>query len=129
MNGSVETKMGILEFESGFPSDNTVKKLYDEMDFQRATQAYLWALPIAALTERQHSHREIAGAGNLDYVAYLSGDEKLGILTPNATTPYYLNFVDLFETGPLVVEESAGLTAVDVHYMKAGHVVMSAVKP
>ena len=111
MNGSVETKMGVLDFESGFPSDNTVKKLYDEMDFQRATQAYLWALPIVAFAEWQHSHRKIAGAGNVDYVAYLSGAEKLGILTPNATTPYYLNFADLSETGPLVVEEPAGLTA------------------
>jgi len=111
MNGSLETKMGVLDFESGYPSDITVKKLYDEMDYQRATQAYLWALPIVAFAEWQHSHRSIAGASNIDYVAYLSGAEKLGILTPNATTPYYLNFADLSETGPLVVEEPEGLTA------------------
>jgi hypothetical protein len=111
MNGSVETKMGVLTFEGGYPSDQTVKKLYDEMDFQRATQVYLWALPIVAFAEWQHSHREIAGARDIDYVAYLSGREKLGILTPNATTPYYLNFADLSATGPLVVEEPEGLTA------------------
>ncbi len=111
MNGSIETRMGKLDFESGFPSDESVQQLYDEMDFQRATQAYLWALPIVAFAEWQHSHREIAGATEIDYVAYLSGREKLGILTPNATTPYYLNFADLSATGPLVVEEPEGLTA------------------
>lgn len=111
MNGSIETRIGKLDFESGFPSDESVQKLYDEMDFHRATQAYLWALPIVAFAEWQHSHRQIAGASDIDYVAYLSGREKLGILTPNATTQYYLNFADLSATGPLVVEEPQGLTA------------------
>ena len=91
MNGSIETRIGKLDFESGFPSDESVQKLYDEMDF--------------------HRHRQIAGASDIDYVAYLSGREKLGILTPNATTQYYLNFADLSATGPLVVEEPQGLTA------------------
>jgi hypothetical protein len=111
MNGSVETRVGALDFEVGFPSDETVGLLFDEIDFQRATQAYLWALPAVAYAEWRHSHQTIAGATEIDYVQYLSGREKLGILTPNATTPYYLNFVDLSITGPLVVEEPAGLTA------------------
>ena len=111
MNGKLDTLMGEIEFQSGFPSDESVVKLFDEMDFHRATQAYMWSLPLVAFAEWQHSHREIAGASNIDYVAYLSGAEKLGILTPNATTPYYLNFADLSETGPLVVIEPKGLTA------------------
>ena len=40
-----DTRIGELQFESGYPSEETVKKLYDEMDFQRASQAYLWGLP------------------------------------------------------------------------------------
>jgi len=40
----VETRIGTLEFThdfvSGFPTDATVEKLYDERDFQRACQAY-----------------------------------------------------------------------------------------
>jgi hypothetical protein len=31
------------------PTDETVKKLYDEMDIQRATQAYLWSFRSAPL--------------------------------------------------------------------------------
>src|SRR6516225_6342744 len=41
----IETRIGKLSFENGFPSKDTATKLYDEMDFQRATQAYLWAFP------------------------------------------------------------------------------------
>ena len=34
------------DFANGYPTKETVEKLYDERDFQRACQAYLWALPI-----------------------------------------------------------------------------------
>jgi hypothetical protein len=43
---SVRTRIGQLDFTEGgfaggYPSLETVRKLYDEMDFQRATQAYI----------------------------------------------------------------------------------------
>jgi hypothetical protein len=41
----VETRLGPLSFSDGFPSDATVEKLYDNLDFQRAVQAYLLAIP------------------------------------------------------------------------------------
>ena len=34
--------------------------------------------------------------------------DRLGLITANATTPYILNFIDLGETGPLVIELPAG---------------------
>jgi len=40
MPDKVETRLGTLEFYDGFPSDATVAKLYDNLDFQRAVQAY-----------------------------------------------------------------------------------------
>ena len=42
----VETRLGALKFFSGFPDNATVEKLYDNLDFQRAVQAYLLALPV-----------------------------------------------------------------------------------
>jgi len=36
-----DTRIDKLVFEKGYPSEETVAKLYDEMDFQRATQAYI----------------------------------------------------------------------------------------
>jgi hypothetical protein len=44
-----DTRIGPLEFThdfaNGYPTDETVLRLYDERDFQRACQAYLWSLP------------------------------------------------------------------------------------
>ncbi|WP_286818446.1 hypothetical protein, partial [Desulfobacter sp. UBA2225] len=40
----VETRLGTLKFFDGFPDKETVAKVYDNLDFQRAVQAYLLAL-------------------------------------------------------------------------------------
>jgi hypothetical protein len=39
---TVDTRIGKLDFELGVPTKATVEKLYDEMDFERAVQCYLW---------------------------------------------------------------------------------------
>ena len=47
---SVEVpRVGALRYELGFPTAETSRKLFDEMDFQRAVQAYLWADPAVGL--------------------------------------------------------------------------------
>jgi len=42
----VETRLGTLKFFDGFPDKETVTKVYDNLDFQRAVQAYLLALAL-----------------------------------------------------------------------------------
>jgi hypothetical protein len=46
----INTRIGTLsfthDFENGYPTKETVEKLFDERDFERATQIYLWALPM-----------------------------------------------------------------------------------
>ena len=104
----IQTRIGPLDFthpfENGYPTPETLEKLFDERDFQRACQAYLWALPIVSFAEMQRAAAEDLGAGNGQLVAYLSYTDRLGILTPNATTPYYIAFADLSASGPLVIE-------------------------
>ena len=34
--GVLETSIGKLEFEGGYPSKETIEKLYDQLDLQRA---------------------------------------------------------------------------------------------
>jgi hypothetical protein len=101
----VETRIGALEFThdfaNGYPTNATVEKLYDERDFQRACQAYLWSLPAVSFTSWQRGVITGLGAKNGQIVAILSYEARRGILTANATTPYYLAFVDL-SSGPLV---------------------------
>src|SRR6516225_1554399 len=94
---TIDTRIGKLTFESGYPSKETVQKLYDEMDFQRAAQAYLWGIPAVGLAEWRLAHRDIFKAKNGEMLSYLDFAQKLGILTPNYTTPYVVTLVDLEE--------------------------------
>jgi hypothetical protein len=102
----IETRIGPIEFThdfaNGYPTDATVEKLYDERDFQRGCQAYLWSLPAVSFTSWQRGITKTLGAKNGQIVAILSLEARRGILTANATTPYYLRFADL-SSGPLVM--------------------------
>lgn len=102
----IDTPIGTLEFThdfaNGFPTEATVEKLYDARDFQRACQGYLWSLPAVSFTAWQRGIIHGLGAGNGQIVAILSYEARRGILTANATTPYYLGFVDL-SAGPFVL--------------------------
>lgn len=101
-----DTRIGKLEFThdfaNGYPTDETVEKLYDERDFQRACQAYIWSLPAVSFTAWQRGITKELGARNGQIAAILSLEARRGILTANATTPYYLGFADL-STGPLII--------------------------
>jgi hypothetical protein len=109
---SGRTPLGAVPLSFGLPADQaTRQKLYDELDYQRATQAYLWALPIVSFAEWQHAGRTVFGAGDTDVVIYESIKDKRGILTANAMTPYIVGLPDLSNTGPLVIDYPAGATA------------------
>ncbi len=42
---SVDTRLGTLKCDYGYPDDATAQVIYDNLDFQRAVQSYLRALP------------------------------------------------------------------------------------
>lgn len=104
-----ETRIGPLGLNpQGLPDQAAIDSLYAERDFQRACQAYLWALPIVAYGQWQNQHETVFGAGDGDIVKYVSVRDKLGLITANATTPYVLGFANTARTGPLIVEVPAG---------------------
>jgi len=51
----LDTPIGRLSFTpdfiNGYPSGESVKLLFDQIDFQRACQAYLWSIPIVSFAE------------------------------------------------------------------------------
>lgn len=108
---TIDSRIGELAFESGYPTDETVQKLYDEMDFQRASQAYLWGIPAVGINEWRKAHFDVFGGKNGEMLSYLDFQEKLGVLTPNFTTPYIITVIDLEESGPFVLELPAGAMA------------------
>jgi hypothetical protein len=42
----LETSIGNLNLDDGFPKPKTIEKIYDNLDCSRALQAYLLAIPI-----------------------------------------------------------------------------------
>jgi hypothetical protein len=109
--GAIASRIGSLEFEGGYPTQESLTKLYDELDFQRAVQTYLWAIPLVSLAQWQHAYETEFGMQDGDLVLTTSFRDKLGILTANDTTPYLVGFVNLSRTGPLVIDYPQGKTA------------------
>jgi hypothetical protein len=109
---TIETRIGKLsfthDFANGYPTKETVEKLYDERDFQRACQLYLWALPIVASEQGKEQARTLFAASDLDLALAIGYVDVSGILTPNVVTPYTMGSPDLGNTGPLVIEVPAG---------------------
>src|SRR5580765_7046533 len=109
---TIDTRIGALEFThdfaNGFPTDATVETLYDERDFQRACQAYLWALPAVSFTAWQRGFTQGLGARNGQIVALLSYEARRGVLTANASQPYDLAFAGQSDAGPRVMAIQGG---------------------
>ncbi len=56
----VQTRIGELtfthDFAAGYPTDATIDKLFDEIDFQRASQVYIWAIPLVSMAQWQYAY-------------------------------------------------------------------------
>jgi hypothetical protein len=108
---SLPGRLSRVEFDGELPRRGDVGLVFDELDYQMACQAYLWALPLVSYAQWQQQHYDVFGATSSDLVHYVTYRDRLGLITANATTPYTLNFFDLNQTGPLVVELPPGPTA------------------
>jgi hypothetical protein len=110
--GTVDTPIGTLEFSNQYPSMASLDTLLGAMDFHGATQAYLWGIPIASFANFQFYMDHVFKVRQGELVKTTNREQKLGILTANATTPYILATVNLSETGPFVVDLPAGAIVV-----------------
>jgi hypothetical protein len=107
----ISTPVGEIELIDNYFNDDASKRLFDEMDYQRAVQSYIWSHPLVSMTTwRNRENKAFVVTGANDFVVLKSLKEKRGIVTGNLTTPYIFNFGSL-KDGPLVVEYPAGKTA------------------
>ena len=103
MPDKIDTRLGTLKFFDGFPDDASVEKLYDNLDFQRAVQAYLLGLaPVSQLANRK-GILEVGPANTTVPIFETMMNARSLFLTPNNNTPYTWFWLDL-KNGPLVVE-------------------------
>jgi len=106
---TTDTRIGKLSFENGFPSEETTQKVFDEMDYQRAVQAYLWAYPAVSFESIRLATKKDLGTDLNDLIIADNYADPKGLwLTANDTTIYALANVDLGKSGPIVVEIPPG---------------------
>jgi hypothetical protein len=99
----VETRFGTLNFIDGFPDKASADKLYDNLDFQRAVQAYLLALPPVNQAANRNAIRELGPVNQTVPIFEQLVDSRSIFLTANDNTVYSWAWLDLSK-GPLVVE-------------------------
>lgn len=102
----IETRMGGLEYTAGFPTRETVERIYDEMDYQRAVLAHQISDNLVSYYSMHVGPQEaIEGARMGDLVVWENFLDPKGIvLTGNDTTVYGMVYLDLKNNGPMVVE-------------------------
>ena len=111
-NEVIETSVGDITLVDNYFDADASARLYDEMDYQRAAQCYLWSTPLVSVaTWRDREAQAYGVTGETDFVVLRSLKEKRGIVTANLTTPYIFNFINLQDKGSLEIEYPAGQTA------------------
>ena len=108
---TINTHFGTLKFEGGaFPTEASVQKIYDEMDLQRATQAYMDffpALSLYGIVKSQIRDFQFQTSSDVGVMAdFMHPSENY--LTGNDVTVYAFASLDLKVDGPTVVEIPPG---------------------
>ena len=99
----IESSIGTLNLNYGYPSDNTVQKIYDNLDRSRALQAYLLAIPIVNQAGMRDSLRKFGPDNQTDVIWENLVDPRTVELTANDNTIYNFIWIDTHK-GPLVLE-------------------------
>jgi hypothetical protein len=99
----VDTRLGALHFDSGVPDQATADKLFDNLDFQRAVQAYLLGLPPVNQLSNKSAILEMGPANVTVPIWEQLVDSRTVELTANDNTVYSWFWVDLRQ-GPIVLE-------------------------
>jgi hypothetical protein len=106
---TVSTRIGNLAFKRGFPTGDTAKKVYDELDFQRAVQCFLWGYPAVSFEAIEFGLKRDLGADAYDIVIFDNFlDSQSLVLTGNTTTIYAVTTFDVGRDGPVVLDIPAG---------------------
>jgi len=100
-------------FAENRPTRETARTLRDELLFQRATQAYLWAMPLINTLGMKVGSEAVFGAGyNVLPIWKQRLDAKTRVTTPNSDVIYAMSYVDLGKDGPLVFEAPPNLQGI-----------------
>ena len=88
----VDTRIGTLRFHNGAPDEETVKLVYDQLDFSRGVDAFLTGIPTTSVRAACNG-LEKAGIKKNEAFGITEDlmDARSLFLTPNTTTVYVFN--------------------------------------
>jgi hypothetical protein len=101
-------RLGRLEFFDGMPSTETVRKVYDQLDFSRGVESFLSGCPAASV------HAFVKGMKEAGMDTFSMGiheqliDARSLWLTPNTTVVYCIAEINV-KDGPTVMEVPPGV--------------------
>jgi len=91
----------------------TGAKLKDELLYQRATESYLWALPLLNMWAKKEGSEAKFGAGyNVLPIWKERMNAKTLVTTPNSDVIYAMGYLDLHRDEPMVIEAPPGLQGI-----------------
>ena len=109
----IKTSFGTLNFDlDAFPTEETAQRLYDEMDLQRATQAYMDfnpALSVYAIVKGQIRDFRFKTSSDIGVHPSPGLTPSELYLTGNNSTVYAVASLDLKVDGPTVVDIPPGM--------------------
>lgn len=104
-----DTSLGKLKFHDGLPDDETIQKVYDNLDRSRAMHAFLDMIPMASIEAMRVGFVEV-GCDACHKVILFEKlmDSKSLFLTGNTDTVYVASILNLGTDGPTVIEVPGG---------------------
>jgi hypothetical protein len=100
---TLETHLGTLTSFDGVPDKATTRKLYDDLDLRRATEAFLATLPVASMSAMEVGLRKFGPPNTTALLFEDLMDSKSLWLTPNTVSIYQVMWVELGDE-PMVIE-------------------------
>jgi len=98
----VKTHIGELTFDHGIPTEGTSEKLYYELDYHRAVQAYLWSLPIVGQAQWRQSYLDQYDIKPNQSVYATKFNERSLVLTANESTPYIIGWTNVKDKAAVI---------------------------
>jgi len=99
----LETSLGTLTSFDGVPDAATTQKVYDDLDRQRAVNAYLSTIQISSMYAMEQGVRAFGSPNTTALIFEDLMDSKALFLTPNTVSVYMLSWMELGNE-PMVIE-------------------------
>ena len=108
---TMHTRFGTLDFPGGYPTEATSRKVFDELDLQRATMLYLDMYPALSAHGLMKGWIRDLGMRDSSHISVTANrlDSSALVLTGNTESLYAFAVFDLKKDGPTVFEVPPGV--------------------